>query len=54
MNITFEKSTYHHKQTIFAWLEEPHMQEFWDNTEEHKNDILNFIYGRKQTYFARN
>ncbi len=27
------------------------MQEFWDNSREHKDDILNFIHGRKQYYF---
>lgn len=50
--IYFEKATLAHEETIFKWLAEPHMQEFWDNTPEHKNDILNFIYGRKQHYFA--
>lgn len=29
------------------WLNEPHVQEFWDNTQAHKEDILNFIQGRK-------
>lgn len=27
------------------------MREFWDNTQAHKDDILNFIHGRKQHYF---
>jgi hypothetical protein len=27
------------------------MQEFWDNGQEHKDDIINFIHGRKQHYF---
>lgn len=27
------------------------MMEFWDNTQEHKDDIINFINGRKQYYF---
>lgn len=49
--ITFEKATLKHKDTIFEWLSEPHMMEFWDNTQEHKADILNFINGRKQHYF---
>ncbi|MDR0329823.1 MAG: GNAT family N-acetyltransferase, partial [Rickettsia sp.] len=35
-----------HKDTIFNWLKEPHVQEFWDNSQEHKDDILNFINGR--------
>ena len=51
MNITFEKAHLSHKDIIFHWLKEPHMQEHWDNSQEHKDDILNFLNGRKQTYF---
>jgi RimJ/RimL family protein N-acetyltransferase len=51
MNIFFEKSNLEHVDTIFEWLTEPHMVEFWDNSQEHKNDILNFIQGKKQSYF---
>jgi len=47
MNIHFEKVSHKHKNTIFSWLAEPHVQEFWDNSHEHKEDILNFISGRK-------
>ena len=49
--IYFEKATLAHKDLIFGWLEEPHMKEFWDNSQEHKDDILNFINGKKQHYF---
>ena len=45
--ITFEKATDHHRQTIFSWLEAPHVKEFWDNSQEHKDDIINFLDGRK-------
>lgn len=48
MDITFEKATWAHKETIFDWLAEPHMQEFWDNSPEHKDDIINFMNGRKE------
>jgi hypothetical protein len=48
MSNTFEKANVSHVDTIFAWLAEPDIQEFWDNTQAHKNDILNFINGRKQ------
>ena len=51
LNFTFEKANPIHEKLIFAWLSEPHMIEFWDNTQEHKDDILNFIHGRKQHYF---
>jgi RimJ/RimL family protein N-acetyltransferase len=46
--ISFEKVTLKHKDMLFQWLAEPHMQEFWDNSQEHKDDIINFINGRKE------
>lgn len=56
MNINkfnFEKASAKHQAIIFQWLAEPHMQAFWDNSQEHKDDIINFIEGRKipSTYF---
>ncbi|HAT9712893.1 TPA: GNAT family N-acetyltransferase [Legionella pneumophila subsp. pneumophila] len=50
-SICFEKANLQHEKIIFDWLSLPHIQEFWDNSKEHKDDILNFIYGRKQHYF---
>lgn len=50
-NIHFKKAAQEHQETIFQWLDEPHMKEFWDNSQEHRDDILNFIHGRKQHYF---
>lgn len=50
--ITFVKASVEHKEIIFSWLAEPHMMAFWDNSQEHKDDILNFICGRKQHYFS--
>lgn len=45
-SIRFDKASQQHQETIFAWLAEPHMQEFWDNSQEHKDDIIHFIKGR--------
>lgn len=45
-NITFDKATLAHKDTIFHWLDEPHVIEFWDNSPEHRLDIINFMEGR--------
>lgn len=52
-NIRFEKATLKYKETIFTWLEEPFIKEFWDNSQGHKDDILNFIHGVKKpsSYF---
>jgi predicted acetyltransferase/RimJ/RimL family protein N-acetyltransferase len=46
-NIHFAKVTVDHLDTIFSWLTEPHIMEFWDHSREHKDDILNFVQGRK-------
>jgi predicted acetyltransferase/RimJ/RimL family protein N-acetyltransferase len=48
MNIHFEKANLSHIDIIWAWLAEPFVQEFWDNTQGHKDDILNFVNGRKE------
>jgi hypothetical protein len=48
MNIHFEKVTGAHLDPIFKWLSEPHIMEFWDNTQEHKDDIVNFAEGRRR------
>lgn len=49
--IHFEKASHCHIDIIFNWLAESHMRKFWDNSQEHKDDILNFIHGHKQTYY---
>lgn len=46
-NITFRKAQLPDKDMIFAWLDTPHMQEFWDNSQAHRDDIMNFMQGRK-------
>ncbi|TAL61704.1 MAG: GNAT family N-acetyltransferase [Legionella sp.] len=46
-SITFESVKKSHIDIIFQWLAEPHMQEFWDNSQEHKDDIIHFVEGRK-------
>ena len=48
MNIRFEKVSAQHLKVIFEWLEEPNVKEFWDNSQAHKDDILNFVNGRKE------
>ena len=52
MTLSFKHATLADQDIIFEWLAEPHMIEFWDNSLEHKDDILNFLHNRKQTYFA--
>lgn len=48
MSINFEKANVSHVDIILGWLSEPFVQEFWDNTQGHKDDILNFVNGRKE------
>lgn len=46
--VYFEKANLTHQSSIFSWLANPHVQEFWDNSEDHLKDILIFINGRKE------
>lgn len=54
MNIHFEKAGLQHQKILFEWLEEPHVKEFWDNSQAHKDDILTFMNGREKpsSYFG--
>ena len=52
MNIHFEKAALRHIDIIFNWLQEKHIQDFWDNSQNQKDDILNFIHEKPQKYFA--
>ncbi len=47
MNILFEKANPQHKEIIFEWLNKPHVMEYWDNSDAHRNDICIFLEGRK-------
>lgn len=49
LNIHFEKASFAHKVLIFEWLDKPHVKEFWDNSPEHREDILSFIRGLKES-----
>jgi len=31
---------------VFDWLDTPHIQEFWDNSQAHRDDIAHFTKGR--------
>ena len=47
-SIHFEKAALVHKDHIFSWLDAPHVKEFWDNSPEHREDILIFMKGRSE------
>lgn len=47
LSIAFEIATIEYHQTIMGWLNETHVKEFWDNSDDHKDDILIFMNGRK-------
>ena len=49
MNIKFEKVNHSHEVAIFELLAEPHVMAFWDNSQEHKDDIVKFINGRVES-----
>lgn len=47
-SLTFQKAAHQHREAILQWLSEPHIKEFWDNSPEHREDILIFMNGRKE------
>ncbi|MGL5741961.1 MAG: GNAT family N-acetyltransferase [Legionella sp.] len=48
MTIRFETISLQHIDIILGWFAEPFIHEFWDNKQGHKDDILNFVNGRKE------
>lgn len=46
--IKFQRASLEHWEAVSQWLEEPHVQEFWDNSPEHRDDILIFMKGRQE------
>lgn len=46
MTLSFRPAHLRDKNTLFSWLQEPHVTEFWDSSQAHKDDILNFMRGR--------
>lgn len=46
--IKFEKASLKFREAVLQWLEEPHVKEFWDNSPEHREDILIFMRGKKE------
>lgn len=47
MNIHFQQLSRPYVDLIFSWLEQDFVAEFWDNSQAHKDDIVNFVSGRR-------
>lgn len=47
MKICFKQVTSEQLDIVFGWLAQEFVAEFWDNTQAHKDDIINFVQGRK-------
>lgn len=48
--LTFKKATRAQQDLIFSWLQKPHVQEFWDNSQEHKDNIKAYLAGSKNLF----
>lgn len=46
--IRFKKASIEDYELLMQWLKEPHIMEFWDNSPEHREDILIFMQGRSK------
>lgn len=40
--ITFKKASFEHQDILFKWLDERHVKDFWENSQEHQKDIIHF------------
>ncbi|MBT4890881.1 MAG: GNAT family N-acetyltransferase [Rhodospirillales bacterium] len=49
-DIHFRKADARDESLLLSWLAEPHVQEFWDNSIEHRNNMLGFLSGTKDLY----
>lgn len=47
MTFSFKQVTTAHLDMIFRWLALPHVRAFWDNSQAHREDLINFTQGRK-------
>lgn len=45
--ITFRKVTLTDLPLLNAWLQEPHVKEFWDNSDQQYNNMYNYLKGIK-------
>lgn len=43
---SFRRTLQNDLPLIFEWLDSPHVQEFWDNSQAHLDDIVHFTKGR--------
>lgn len=48
--LTFKKAILGQRDLIFSWLKKSHVQEFWDNSQEHKNNVLAYLAGSKNLF----
>lgn len=46
--ISFEKLSVTNHHHLLDWLKEPHVIEFWDNSNEHRQDLVLFMNGRRE------
>lgn len=45
--VTFTPTTATDQALLLRWLDKPHVREFWDNSEAHRQNMLNFLQGAK-------
>lgn len=47
-SLQFQRVSRRYLETILSWLEEPHVQAFWDNSPAQRQDIRIFAEGRQK------
>jgi predicted acetyltransferase/RimJ/RimL family protein N-acetyltransferase len=49
-DLTFEKATLLHQELLLKWHKETHVQDFWDTSENHIQNMLNYLKGQKNLF----
>lgn len=50
MTIQFRKTCAADEMLLLGWLDEPHVRAFWDNSDEHRANLLGYLSGNKDLY----
>lgn len=49
-DISFEKATFPYKDLLLVWHEKAHVKEFWDNSQNQRKNVINYLQGKKDIF----
>ncbi len=48
--ISFEIASSSYERLLLAWHDKPHVQEFWDNSQNQRKNVINYLQGKKDIF----